>query len=325
MKINAYIANAMSSGVYPPIFHKYRKWGIYVLTFFKNFSWRYIIIDERLPIYKYKSEPVFAKCSDLGELWVPFIEKAFAKLYGSYNVLVSGFLDDGVVDMTGMVCEKVTFRNDDGVFTTLDGDVDKFWDYLKDLKGSGSLMGCSISGKGTETQVRDDYGEPVGLLAGHAYSINDVFTIVKELTPEEVARGKKPYHRLLRIRNPWGKCEWNGKWSDESEEKTKHNDKLTNYMRELEGDEKFEIGNSEDGMFFINYKNWRTFYNKFFVAVDFDDKWNAVRFEYFWSKSKGTWGDVPRVPSEESFKSFGNNPQFLIKPDHDCELFVSIG
>jgi len=64
----------------------------------------------------------------------------------------------------------------------------------------------------------------------------------------------------------------------------KNNDKLTEYMRELEGDEKFEIGNSEDGMFFINYKNWRTFYNKFFVAVDFDDKWNAVRFEYFWSK-----------------------------------------
>ncbi len=35
-----------SIGVYPPLFHKFRHWGIYVLRFFKDFKWRYVVIDD---------------------------------------------------------------------------------------------------------------------------------------------------------------------------------------------------------------------------------------------------------------------------------------
>ena len=53
------------------------------------------------------------------------------------------------------------------------------------------------------------------ILAGHAYSILDVFEIPKP-------RGKKRrVSRLLRIRNPWGRKEWNRKWSDDSVETKK--------------------------------------------------------------------------------------------------------
>lgn len=33
--IDPEIATMLSSGVFPPIFHKFRLWGIYVLRFFK--------------------------------------------------------------------------------------------------------------------------------------------------------------------------------------------------------------------------------------------------------------------------------------------------
>lgn len=52
----------------------------------------------------------------------------------------------------------------------------------------------------------------MGILKGHAYSIIDVF----ELSAPESSNYHKS-HRLLRIRNPWGNKEWNGKWSDKSD------------------------------------------------------------------------------------------------------------
>lgn len=36
--------------------------------------------------------------------------------------------------------------------------------------------------------------------------------------------------------------------------------------------------NEDDGLFFMNYKSFREVFNKLFVAVDFDDKWSAVRY-----------------------------------------------
>ncbi|ELP86008.1 hypothetical protein EIN_234550 [Entamoeba invadens IP1] len=43
--------------------------------------------------------------------------------------------------------------------------------------------------------------ETVGLLTQHAYTLLGAYEV--------------DGHKLLKIRNPWGKCEWTGKWSDE--------------------------------------------------------------------------------------------------------------
>ena len=101
----------MTTGVYPPIFHLYRKKGLYVFRFFKEFSWKYVIVDDRLPCFTGAKTPVFGRCKDAHELWVPLIEKAYAKVHGCYQTLVSGFLDDGITDLTGLVSEKIKLHN----------------------------------------------------------------------------------------------------------------------------------------------------------------------------------------------------------------------
>ena len=50
------------------------------------------------------------------------------------------------------------------------------------------------------------------MILNHAYGLNDVFEIKDEHSKEKDA----PNIRLLRLRNPWGKGEWNGDWSDNS-------------------------------------------------------------------------------------------------------------
>ncbi len=96
MIVDKEIASIMSKGVYPPIFHKFRQIGLYVLRFFKNFQWVYVIIDERVPVDITTKKPIFGHCRDPHELWVALIEKAYAKLHGCYENLISGYVDEGI-------------------------------------------------------------------------------------------------------------------------------------------------------------------------------------------------------------------------------------
>ena len=96
MIIDKEIASLLSSGVYPPIFHKYRQIGLYVIRLFKDFNWIYVIIDERIIVDKKTGKPVFGHCLDQHELWVALIEKAYAKMHGCYENLISGYVDEGL-------------------------------------------------------------------------------------------------------------------------------------------------------------------------------------------------------------------------------------
>lgn len=95
MIVDKDIASILSNGVYPPIFHKFRSIGLYVIRIFKNFQWIYIIVDEKIPCNK-KKEPIYGKCRSINEIWVPLIEKAYAKAHGCYENLISGYVDEGI-------------------------------------------------------------------------------------------------------------------------------------------------------------------------------------------------------------------------------------
>ncbi|KAJ0397181.1 hypothetical protein P43SY_005108 [Pythium insidiosum] len=56
-------------------------------------------------------KPYFARCRDPNELWVALLEKAYAKLHGSYEALIGGFVDVALNDLTGMCSEQVILRD----------------------------------------------------------------------------------------------------------------------------------------------------------------------------------------------------------------------
>lgn len=125
-KIDYWTSQAVSTGVYPPIFHKFRKKKIFVLRFFKDFDWKYVLIDDKIPYSN--GEVLFAKCSSEREMWVPLIEKAYAKLFGCYEALETGSIDDAVFDMTGFTCERFLMHDKNAEFCL---EKEKLWARMK--------------------------------------------------------------------------------------------------------------------------------------------------------------------------------------------------
>ena len=154
-----------------------------------------------------------------------------------------------------------------------------------------------------------------GILLNHAYSLLDVF----ELTDPQTDK----IYKLVRIRNPWGQTEWNGRWSDTSNEVNMYRNLLQEYVNNLEPDERFNIGD-DDGTFFMLYEDWSKIFNKLYVALDFPDNWSGLRFSDEWDKDCA--GGFPVNRTENEYKLWTTNPQYLIQINkhEELEFFVSL-
>ncbi len=130
-------------GVRPPLFHWLQKYGIYVFKFYKLGQPIYVMVDNRIPVYKDSFDVCFGRCEDLRELWFPLIEKAYAKLHGSYSSLASGDISQGLRDLANFVPNKYKIESKK---LRKKEEKDQFWRMLTDLLDSGSLIGCNIDG-----------------------------------------------------------------------------------------------------------------------------------------------------------------------------------
>ena len=333
----------LSSGVYPPIFHAFRKKGIFCFRFFKNFGWKYVIIDSRLPcqkIFNKNQVPtlLYGKCRNRREFWVPLIEKAYAKLHGSYKALVSGFIDDGLVDLTGLSAKKIMIEEEDRINPAK---MDELWktlleystqDFCKNRKSNSkkvleskyftknkSMMGCSVDPTGNKVEMEVVLeNQHTGILAGHAYSILDCFEI-----PKPSSNKPRKSSRLLRIRNPWGRKEWVGKWADDSEEVIANEERIKDALREKykNTNEKISV-NQEDGTFIMCFSDFRRIFNKLFICVNFPPNYIGIRCHGKWTEKES--GGLPIHGTQEEYENFGKNPQFYLKKENKGKIYISL-
>ena len=133
------------------------------------------------------------------ELWVVLLEKAYAKLHGSYLALRSGMCRDALTDLTGAPSLYAKCKAADGAPRVT-------FEMLQRYDRNNCLICCSTPGEDnlTETGAERPSG---GLVPGHAYTLIS-------------ARRLECGVELLKIRNPWGTFEWEGAWSDHSKEMT---------------------------------------------------------------------------------------------------------
>jgi len=63
-------------------------------------EWTDIVMDDNVPCFADDKTPVFSKGNG-NELWVIFLEKAWAKLYGSYSNIEAGLTREALHDLSG--------------------------------------------------------------------------------------------------------------------------------------------------------------------------------------------------------------------------------
>ncbi|ROW08201.1 hypothetical protein VPNG_06951 [Cytospora leucostoma] len=235
--------------------------GVYGFVFHRDGEWFSEIIDDKLYLTKpdydeaqlerwlwddrdrVDSEEAYRKAyqSNSGalnpnETWLPLLEKAYAKSHGDYKAIEGGYGGEGIEDLTGGVTSEI--------YTTDILDKEQFWKEELMKVNQDFLFGCStgVWGRG--------WGERKGILELHAYSV---------LKAREVDGV-----RLVLLKNPWGKHEWKGAWSDGSKEWTP------------EWLEKMGHKFGDDGSFWISYDDLLKKYQAFDRTRLFGPEWRVA-------------------------------------------------
>ncbi|XP_073965986.1 calpain-A-like isoform X2 [Choristoneura fumiferana] len=283
--------------------------GVFHFRFWQYGRWVDVVIDDRLPTYRGKL--VFLHSSETNEFWSALLEKAYAKLHGSYEALKGGSTCEAMEDFTGGVTEMYDMEELPPDFYTI----------LLKAYERNSLMGCSIEPDPHILEAET----PQGLIRGHAYSV----TRVKYVDIETPGRqGKIP---LLRMRNPWGnEAEWNGPWSDKSPE-----------WRFIPQSEKDEMGLTfdDDGEFWISFKDFCTHFSRVEIcnlnpdSLDPEEcpegctkKWEMSVFEGEWVRGVTAGG------CRNYLESFWRNPQYTVTlkdvdeddDENKCTIIVAL-
>ena len=198
---------------------------LYGVFIYLNGSWKLVLIDDFLP-YTGNRFKKFAFSSSGGkELWVAFLEKAWAKINGSYAKIGCGGSPTEVFDI---LTEALTEQIPINPYYS-----DYIWETIFNSEKKGYIMTA-----GTSVDIFNLNIDEVGLSPGHAYTVLGVMEI-------DTGKGKE---KVVRLRNPYGNGEFNGDWSDNSKK----------WTPELK--KKYNLVQKDDGSFYMGYNDFLTYY-----------------------------------------------------------------
>ncbi|KAF1320507.1 Calpain-like cysteine protease c2, partial [Globisporangium splendens] len=268
--------------------------GAYAVRIFKNCQWETVIVDDHFPVLadSFKTTEcagaAFAHSKDFEELWVPLLEKAFAKYYGGYASLERGYVHHALKYLTGYDSEEIFLAQ------ASRGSLKRtLWKQLLIYKANKFLMGAgTITSENADIEILD-----TGFVFGACYVIYDVREI--------------DGYQLLLLRNPPGDHdEWKGDWSDHSHLWTRRLKKLLKWNPD-----------SDDNTFWMNFDDFCHAFRSLYICRYYDPaKWPI-------QVVNGAWhGDTAcGLPTRHNPDcTLECNPQYSLSISHPTEFMVTI-
>ena len=275
--------------------------GIFHFRVWQYGQWIDVVIDDYLPTRN--GRLILMQSDEKNEFWSALLEKAYAKIHGSYEALRGGNTSEALVDFSGGCSENYDLKEETEDLLDI---------MIKACQKQGAMMSCSIEPDPRVLEAKLDNG----LIRGHAYSITKVIKV-------QIDTGRKSgLFPLVRIRNPWGnEAEWNGAWSDGSDE-----------WLFVPEEEKLNHGIvcEHDGEFFMSIKDFFQYFDSMEICnISPSQSWQSEDETFGWHENhfEGWWIAGESAGGCRNFTdTFASNPQFIITledSDDDDDVYCT--
>lgn len=214
----------------------FKQYGVYTCRFFKDNEWISVTTDTRIP-YSMELEPqdkrlnatlspsrgavLYGSSKDPNEVFLPLLEKAYAKLHGTYQILdekygggmgtsagtSSGRILEAFLDCTGGSAHRVDLHSEakpKGGTATSPSML--LWHQLLQYQKDHCIVTTQLR---QYTPNAQDVTQ-MGILKNRQYIVQHV-TEVKDETALDVA--SPPCLRLVKLQTVWARGMWQGAWS----------------------------------------------------------------------------------------------------------------
>eukprot|EP01063_Lacrimia_lanifica_P007634 TRINITY_DN14908_c0_g1_i1.p1 TRINITY_DN14908_c0_g1~~TRINITY_DN14908_c0_g1_i1.p1 ORF type:complete len:449 (+),score=105.36 TRINITY_DN14908_c0_g1_i1:61-1407(+) len=202
---------------------RYSAYGKYDIWLYEGFArkWTVVTVDNWVPCRAGTFSPIYAQ-PHKNEMWAALLEKAVAKYCKGFKNIIGGNEWWALKLLTGLptfLLERVdkggtTWRRKEMNMLPPKGDDYRRWEWsasseqkeysmedlfyiLREYDDRQSIMATGTYGALDDTNV-----SPQGIVMGHAYTL--------------VGAQKVGDALIVKLRNPWGRGEWTGDWSDKS-------------------------------------------------------------------------------------------------------------
>lgn len=275
--------------------------GVFLFKFWRFGEWIEVIVDDWLPTID--GTLIYMHSKEGNEFWSALLEKAYAKLAGSYEALSGGNTGDALIDFTGGISELVNLSEEQ--ITTDPIKKEKFFkSMIKAFKRHAMISASIECEENQEMEAKLDSG----LIVGHAYGVSRVYEL--EVPGHGLAR-------LIKLRNPWGQKEWQGDWRDDDPK-----------WAQLSEDQRKELDLTieNDGEFWMSFDDYLSIFTHTTVCRVVN--LNPTDEQWVLEERKGRWqkdvSDGGCVNFKDTFLSKNHHYQFEILEADDETVQVML-